>query len=47
MSNYKIIERFKDVPEGDWNDWRWQLRNRITTVDGLIDVLKLSKDEKD
>ncbi len=21
-----------DVPERDWNDWRWQLKNRITTL---------------
>ena len=47
MSNYKDIERFKYVSESDWNDWRWQLRNRITTVDDLIDVLKLSRKEKD
>ncbi len=23
------------VPEADWNDWRWQLRNRITTLEQL------------
>ena len=23
------------VPESDWNDWRWQLKNRITTLDRL------------
>ena len=21
-----------DVPESDWNDWRWQLKHRITTA---------------
>ncbi|MCS7337021.1 MAG: KamA family radical SAM protein [Verrucomicrobiae bacterium] len=24
-----------DVAEGDWNDWRWQLKHRITTVEQL------------
>lgn len=26
---------WSDVPDSDWNDWRWQLRNRITTVEQL------------
>jgi lysine 2,3-aminomutase len=24
-----------NVPETDWNDWRWQMKNRITTVEQL------------
>ena len=23
------------VPEADWNDWRWQLKNRITSLEQL------------
>lgn len=30
---------WKDVPEGLWNDWRWQLKNRITTVEKLETLL--------
>jgi lysine 2,3-aminomutase len=26
---------WSDVADSDWNDWRWQLRNRITTVEQL------------
>jgi lysine 2,3-aminomutase len=26
---------WKDVPEASWNDWHWQLRNRITTLEQL------------
>ena len=26
---------WSDVPEADWNDWRWQLRHRITSVEQL------------
>src|SRR5581483_3026253 len=24
-----------NVPEADWNDWRWQLKNRITSLEQL------------
>ena len=26
---------WSDVPEADWNDWRWQLRQRVTSVEQL------------
>jgi len=26
---------WRDVSDKDWNDWRWQLKNRITTVEQL------------
>jgi lysine 2,3-aminomutase len=26
---------WRDVSEADWNDWRWQLKHRITTVEQL------------
>ncbi len=32
---------WRSVPDASWNDWRWQLRNRVTTLEaleGLIDV---------
>ena len=28
-----------DVPDAQWNDWRWQLRNRITRLDQLERLL--------
>lgn len=28
-----------EVPEADWNDWRWQLKNRIVTVEQLERLL--------
>jgi len=31
----------------DWNDWRWQLRHRIRTLDGLERVFALSPEERD
>src|SRR5579862_1060920 len=26
---------WRDVSDSDWNDWRWQLKHRITTVEQL------------
>ena len=26
---------FANVPESDWNDWKWQVRNRIETLEDL------------
>jgi lysine 2,3-aminomutase len=30
----------------EWNDWRWQLRHRITDLDGVERILRLSPDER-
>lgn len=45
--SYKDIELWKDVSEEDWNSWRWQLLNRITTVEDLRKVIPVSDDEAD
>jgi len=26
---------WRDVSEQDWNDWRWQMKHRITSVEQL------------
>jgi lysine 2,3-aminomutase len=38
---------FPGVALRDWNDWRWQSRNRITTFEGLERHLDLSAEERD
>jgi len=38
--------RWSDVPSSDWNDWHWQLRNRITTLAQLETLLELSPQER-
>jgi len=38
--------RWSDVPASDWNDWHWQLRNRITTLAQLETLLELSPQER-
>ncbi len=37
---------FGHVPDSDWNDWRWQFRNRITTVEELSKFIPLSTREQ-
>jgi lysine 2,3-aminomutase len=37
---------FSHVPESMWSDWRWQFRNRITTIEELTRFLSLSAKEQ-
>jgi lysine 2,3-aminomutase len=36
-----------DVPDEKWNDWRWQLSNRINSLDEVAAVLNLTDEERD
>ncbi len=36
---------WKNVLEREWNDWRWQLRHRITTYEQLKEILDLTPEE--
>ena len=37
---------FPAVSGSQWQNWRWQLKNRITTVEGLERIIRLSDDER-
>ena len=37
---------FGHVPDSDWNDWRWQFKNRITSVEELARYIPLSLKEQ-
>jgi len=40
-------ERFHpEVSDAEWNDWKWQLRQRVRDLDGLARVMRLSRDER-
>jgi lysine 2,3-aminomutase len=43
---YNEIEAYKNVSEEQWNDWKWQVSNRITTVEELQKVINLTDKEK-
>jgi len=44
--SYKDISLWQDVTKEQWNDWKWQISNRITTLEELEQVVKLTDDEK-
>jgi len=40
-------ELFKEVSDEDWNNWRWQFKNRINTLEDLKQYIPLTKEEDD
>ncbi len=34
------------IPDSTWNDWRWQFRNRVTTVSHLAKFIPLTPEEQ-
>ncbi len=38
---------YRDVPDAQWNDWQWQQRHRITTLEALERMVTLSQHERD
>ena len=47
MRNYKDIPLWSDVTPEEWNDWKWQVRNRITDVETLKKVINLEPGEEE
>ncbi|AKI97239.1 lysine 2,3-aminomutase [Kosmotoga pacifica] len=45
MRDYREISLWRGVSEKDWNDWRWQVRNRITTLKELRQVINITEEE--
>src|SRR3990172_4566019 len=41
------VEMWKEVKEEDWEDWKWQLKNRITTLEDLKKVVQLTPEEEE
>jgi lysine 2,3-aminomutase len=37
---------FGNVPDSSWNDWKWQFRNRIVSIDQLSQLVRLSNEEQ-
>lgn len=38
---------FSTVSQNDWDDWKWQVRNRIETVEDLKKYIPLTKEEEE
>ncbi|KRQ87900.1 L-lysine 2,3-aminomutase [Caloramator mitchellensis] len=46
MKVNRRFELFKDIPDEMWNDWKWQFRNRIETLDDLKKYMPLTEEEE-
>jgi hypothetical protein len=44
--DYQQIAIYKDVNPLDWEDWHWQIKNRICTKDVLSEIIKLTPEEE-
>ena len=44
---YRSIPLWEDVDEAQWNDWHWQLANRVRTVNELSQIINLTDQEKE
>lgn len=51
MTNTPFVSKraayYADVPDDKWNSWRWQLSNRINTVEEFEKVLPLTNSERE
>ena len=46
MRNYRDIPLWANVKEEEWQDWRWQVANRITSLETLQQVIPLLPEEE-
>ncbi|MEA4906356.1 MAG: lysine 2,3-aminomutase [Chloroflexi bacterium] len=37
---------YRDVPDEQWNNWRWQLTHRLNSVDDFAQVIQLTESER-
>ena len=42
----RVLSAFKDGTALDWEDWRWQIRNRIRTKEVLQKIIELTPQEE-
>jgi len=46
IRDYQQISLYTDVNPLDWEDWHWQVKNRICSKDALAQVIKLTPEEE-
>lgn len=44
---YRRKELFPNVPDEQWNDWKWQVKNRVETLEDLKKYISLTKEEEE
>ncbi len=47
MNESRRKQLFPQVTDEQWNDWRWQVRNRIETLDELKKYVNLTEEEQE
>ncbi|MEG0291636.1 MAG: lysine 2,3-aminomutase [Anaerovoracaceae bacterium] len=47
IRNWKDVPLWKDVTDEQWNDWHWQVENRLNTVEDIAAVVNLTEKEKE
>ena len=47
MLKSRVNGLFANVPDSDWNDWKWQVRNRVETLEDLKKYVTLTPEEED
>ncbi len=47
MAYYNEIELWKDVKPEEWNDWKWQVENRIDSVEKIKQIINITKQEEE
>ncbi len=45
--DYQQINLYKDVNPLDWEDWHWQIKNRITKLDEISQIIRLNPEEEE
>ena len=46
MRDYRTIPLWQNVTPDQWNDWRWQMRHRLTDIETLKQVIPLTPAEE-
>ena len=47
MAESRRKQLFPNVTDEQWNDWKWQVKNRIETLDQLNQYIKLTEAEQE
>jgi lysine 2,3-aminomutase len=47
MAYYNEIELWKDVTPAQWDDWKWQIENRIDTVEKIKEIINITSQEEE
>lgn len=47
MESCAKIKPWKNIKDREWNDWKWQMANRITNLEQLEQIATLSREEKE